>query len=302
MPGQDFTETIKLVSGVLDDLLFIPELPDRGAVADMIGRTLGLITELPIDLQPSGWRLASGDGADHRRAAALLAHDLDIAEEVLEEYEGTLKQQIAGPLTLVSALSLPRGEKVLSDHGARRDLAEALAEGIGAHVSALRRRFASLDLVIQVDEPGITAVLDGSIPTSSGFGRYRTVGPAEADAMLRILIDAITGAGARAVVHSCAPDVPVGLLADAGFSAIGFDIALARPGDAWAEAFDSGVDLWVGAQEASAVEEFMRRLGYEPETWQGRMVVTPPCGLATFSPVGARGELARVVGIAGTFS
>ena len=36
----------------------------------------------------------------------------------------------------------------------------------------------------------------------------------------------------RQVVHSCAPDVPVELLAGAGFAAISFDLTLARPADA----------------------------------------------------------------------
>jgi len=301
MPGEDIAETTKLVAGVLDDLLFIPELPDRGPAAGMIGRTLGLVTDLAIDLQPAGWRLASGDGADHRRAATLLAHDLDVVEEELQGYEGALKQQITGPLTLAAATALPRGERVLADHGARRDLSEALAEGVRRHVAALRRRFAALDLVVQVDEPSITAVLNGTVPTASGFGRYRTVDRAEADQMLRAVVDAVTEAGARPVAHCCADDVPVGLLAGARFTGVGFDLALARADDSWAQAFDDGLEFWVGAQEPHEVEDFMRRLGYEPQTWRDRMVATPPCGLAGCSPLAVRGELARTVGLARAF-
>lgn len=302
MPGEDYREAIKMVAGVLDDLLFVPELPDRGAPAGMLGRTLGLVTELAVDLQPAGWRLASGDGVDHRRAASLLGHDLDLLEEELQEHEGTLKQQITGPLTLAATVALPRGERVLADHGARRDLAEALAVGTGEHVASLRRRFPRHDLVIQIDEPGIVSVLRGAVPTTSGFGRYRTVHPPEADALLRSLTDAISAAGARPVVHSCAPDVPVDLLAGAGVGAIGFDLALASAQDAWAEAFESGVDLWPGTGDPVAVEDFMRRLGYEPASYTDRMVTTPACGLAGLPPVDARRSLERAQAIATSLS
>ncbi|TSD65516.1 methionine synthase [Aeromicrobium piscarium] len=302
MPGEDYREAIKMVTGVLDDLVFVPELPDRGAQAGMIGRTLGLVTELAVDLQPAGWRLASGGGVDHRRAASLLNHDLDLLEEELQEHEGTLKQQITGPLTLAATVALPRGERVLADHGARRDLAGALAAGVGEHLAGLRRRFPRHDLVVQIDEPGITSVLRGAVPTTSGFGRYRTVHPPEADALLRLLVEVIEDAGARPVVHCCADDLPVALLAGTGAGAIAFDLALAGADDAWAEAFESGVDLWPGGLDPRAVEDFMRRLGYEPASYTDRMVVTPSCGLAGQTPGEARRSLERVQTIATSLS
>ncbi|WP_087623039.1 methionine synthase [Aeromicrobium sp. PE09-221] len=302
MPGEDYREAIKVVTGVLDDLVFVPELPDRGAPAGMIGRTLGLVTELAVDLQPAGWRLSSGGGVDHRRAASLMGHDLDLLEEELQEHEGTLKQQVTGPLTLAAAVALPRGERVLADHGARRDLAGALAAGIGEHLTALRRRFPRHELVVQIDEPGISSVLRGAVPTTSGFGRYRTVHPPEADVLLRGLVQAIEDAGGRSVVHCCADDVPVALLAGTGITAIGFDLALAQVDDRWAETFESGVDLWPGGLDPKALEGFMRRLGYEPSSYTDRMVVTPSCGLAGQTPGEARRSLECAQAIATSLS
>ncbi|WP_293783794.1 methionine synthase [uncultured Aeromicrobium sp.] len=301
MPGEDYLETLKVVTGELSDLVFVPELPSRGAHAAMTGRTLAIVSELAVDLQPAGWRLASGDGIDHRRATSLLAQDLDLLEEHLQDYEGAVKQQLTGPLTLAAAVALPRGERVLADHGARRDLAEALAEGVQDHLADLRRRFPGREILLQIDEPGIHAVLSGTVPTSSGFGRYRVVDTPEADALLCTVVEAVKSAGATPVVHCCAEQVPVALLAGAGFDAIGFDLSLSRPEDAWAEAVEAGVDLWFGSLDESAIETFMRRLGYEPPSATERAVVTPPCGLAGNTPSSARRVLADVQRIARRF-
>ncbi|MEJ7755543.1 MAG: hypothetical protein WKF83_03610 [Nocardioidaceae bacterium] len=79
---------------------------------------------------------------------------------------------------------------------------------------------------MQVDEPALPAVLAGAVPTASGWSRHRTVDTARADVPLRALAEAITQAGATSAVHSCAVDVPVQLLAGAGFAALSFDVGL----------------------------------------------------------------------------
>ena len=162
--------------GEAPDLPYLPELPERGAEAGMIGRTLATITDLGFDLQPAGWRLTDTPGIDHRRARSLLAHDLDHLEEQTQDFHGVLKVQLAGPWTLAATVEKPRGDKVLSDHGARRELAQALAEGVAAHLADVRRRVDAEHVVVQLDEPALPAVLAGSVPTASGFGRHR-IGP-----------------------------------------------------------------------------------------------------------------------------
>lgn len=306
MPGTDLDEVLRVVAGEVGDLPFVPELPARGPHAGMVGRGLAVLEGLDADLQPSGWRLGVGAGRDLRRARSTLAQDLDAAEEHFAALAGPVKVQVAGPLTLAAAVERPRGDKLLADHGARRELAESLAEGLRSHVRDVRRRFAGAEgVVVQVDEPGINAVLSGSVPTASGFSRHRTVHPPEADALLRTVAGAIASEGALPVVHSCAPDVPVALLAGAGFTAISFDAGLARPDDAWAEAFEQGVDLWPGvvpstdAQITDAdawrrVETFFGRLGFDEEAYGARTVVTPTCGLAGASPAWARRALSLV--------
>lgn len=312
LPGEDYAESAAMVLGTLDDLVFVPELPARGVAAQMVGRSLAVLDGLGADLQPAGWRLLDASGVDHRRARSLLSQDLDVLEEIAQDREGTVKQQLAGPWTLAATVELQRGEKVLADHGARRDLAHALASGAADHVASLRRRFPRSPLVLQVDEPALPAVLAARVPTSSGFGRYRTIDLPEADALLRVVVDAVREAGATPVVHCCAPDVPVSLLRGVGFDAIAFDLGLVEAADAldaWAEAFEAGTDLWVGALPSSDVafdpaaarrriEAWTGRLGFGEDAWHDRVVVTPACGLAGASPAFARRVLAEAVGLA----
>ena len=106
----------------------------------MTGRGLAVVAGLSADLQPAGWRLTDASGVDHRRARSLLAQDLDLVEELGQDYTGAFKTQVAGPWTLAATVEKPRGDKVLSDHGARRELAQALAEGLTVHLADLRRR------------------------------------------------------------------------------------------------------------------------------------------------------------------
>ncbi|MCL3818743.1 methionine synthase [Aeromicrobium wangtongii] len=309
MPGTDFPESLRIVLDTVGDLPYVPELPARGVHAGMIGRTLSVLEGLEADLQPDGWRVGVGEGGDIRRARSLLAQDLDLAEEMTQEHTGPIKIQITGPLTLAATVERPRGDKMLADHGARRELSQSLAEGLRSHLADVRRRFAGSEVIVQVDEPAITAVLDGRVPTASGWASHRTVHPPEADALLRGVVEAITGAGARPVVHSCATDVPVELLAGAGFTAISFDLGLIRPDDVWAETFEKGVDLWFGVVPSTdtaishkalveRIQTFFGHFGFGEETYDGRLVVTPTCGLAGASPQWAGDALAAAQSVA----
>ena len=302
MPGEDIRESLQVILGEVGELPFIPELPARGAGAEMIGRSLAMLDGLGVDLQPAGWRLTTAESRDQRRARSLLAQDLDAVEELLPASVQVVKQQVAGPWTLASTVERPRGDRILADHGARRELAESLAEGIAHHISDLRRRAPQASFVIQVDEPALPAVLAGAVPTASGFGKHRRVYDSDADRLLRMLTEAITRSGAAAIVHCCASRVPVQLLAGAGFGAISFDATLVRPDEHWAAAFESGVDLWPGVIAASGdlapsddvrrhVDRWFNGLGFDDAAYGERTVITPTCGLAGATPDQARAAL-----------
>jgi len=311
MPGTDtaaYDEAVKLVLGELPDLPHVPELPGRGVHAAITGRTLAVVAELAADLQPAGWRLtgAREPGVDHRRARSLLAQDLDTVEEQTQGWEGPVKLQLAGPWTLAATVERPRGDRVLADHGARRELAQALAEGTRAHVADVQRRIRDAHLVVQVDEPALPAVLAGRVPTASGLHRHRTVYAPEASAALEWVFTAVRESGAIPVAHCCASDVPVRLLTGAGAAGVSVDLDV-LPAEAYGEVaglLEAGRPVHLGVVPATVPEHppsdravtervlrFLDMLGLEPAA-AGSLVVTPACGLAGADPAWARRALA----------
>jgi methionine synthase II (cobalamin-independent) len=310
--AEEYAEAVRVVLGELPDLPCLPELPGRGVHAGMVGRALGTISELGFDLQPAGWRLTDSSGVDHRRARSLLAQDLDQLEEQAQDFHGVLKIQVAGPWTLAAAVEKPRGDKVLSDHGARRELAQALAEGVAAHLADVRRRVAAEHVVVQVDEPSLSAVLAGSVPTASGFGKHRAVHPPEASDALTWVLE---NAGTEPWVHACAPGTPWALLRGAGARGLSGDVSVlsADDLDVFAEALDGGERVVLGVvpstdpespaqgpTEGSVTDQVLRlldMLGLDPDGVSDQLVLTPTCGLAGATPGWARAatELCRAV-------
>ena len=138
LPGTDPAEAVRLVLGELPDLPHLPELPARGAGADMVGRGAALLVDLPVDVQPSGWRLVDRPGRDLRRAADLLARDLDALERAADGYAGPLKLQVTGPWTLAATVELHYGDKAVSDP--RRDPGPGAVAGRGRAPARRRRR------------------------------------------------------------------------------------------------------------------------------------------------------------------
>jgi methionine synthase II (cobalamin-independent) len=306
-PGTDPLEATRTVFGELGagHLPYLPELPARGPGADLTGRTAALLVDLPVDLQPAGWRLVDRPGRDLARARALWHADLDALAEAADGYRGRLKVQVAGPWTLASTVWLPRGERALVDPGARRELVDSLAEGVAAHVADVRRLVPGAEVVLQVDEPGLPAVLAGRLPTVSGFGHLPALDPAEARSGLRTVLEAADVAGTA--VHCCADDAPLGLLREAGAGALSVDLARLGPAgwESVAVAVEDGVRLWAGAvptsgplpstsQVVDAVRAPWLRVGLPLESLAD-VVLTPACGLAGASPEQARAVQARTV-------
>ncbi len=315
-PGTDAFAAARATFADLGEpplLPYLPELPGRGPGADLVGRSATLLVDLPVDLQPSGWRLVDHPGRDLNRARSFLRQDLDVLAEVADGYTGRLKLQVAGPWTLASALWLPRLERAVVDPGAVRDLIGSLAEGISRHVSEVSALLPGAEIVVQLDEPGLPAVITGALPTASGFGRLRAVDETVIVEGLRTVLDAATGAGAiGTVLHSCAPGLPIEMLVKTGVRALSLDLSLLRTRD-WeqiAYAIESGTRLWAGALPTSdavlggalprpdtvadAVWTPWRTLGLEAAA-AGAVVLTPACGLAGASPQVAR-RILQLVG------
>jgi methionine synthase II (cobalamin-independent) len=292
LPGTDVVEAVKLVFGELPDLPHLPELPDRGPGAEMIGRTAGLLTDLPVDLYAGRWRLGPRPGVDVRRTRDLLERDLDALTEAGDGYAGTVKLQACGPWTLAAALDLQVGGRVLHDHGATRDLAASLAEGLRAHVTDVGRRLPLATVLLQLDEPSLPAVLGGRVPTESGLHTLRSVAESDASSTLTSIVDTV---GVPVVVHCCDRSVPVGLLGGTGVAAVSLDLSVLPSDratmDALGAALDAGVGLFAGSvptrgavptssAAAATVETVWRQLGFPLGRLAEQVVVTPACGLA----------------------
>ncbi|SHM28391.1 methionine synthase [Cryptosporangium aurantiacum] len=325
LPGTDVVEAVRTVLGELPDLPHLPELPARGPGSDLIGRGASFLVELPVDLQPSGWRLVDRPGRDLRRALDLLERDLDALTEQAEGYTGPLKVQVAGVWTLAASIELHNGAKALSDPGAVRDLAASLLDGLVAHLADVRRRVPGASLLMQLDEPSLPAVLAGRIKTPSGYGTVRRPEESVVEQVLATLVEKV---GAPVVFHCCASDVPWALFRRTGAAAVSADLTLLGPPDRWStraidtigEELDAGLGLFAGvvpavppaaapntadaraarraqAQEMSdpaasvtPVRTLWQRLGFDPAGLASQVVTTPTCGLA-----GATGDRARAV-------
>lgn len=246
-------------------------------------------------------------GAGHEAGVGVAGEDLDAFEEFTQGYEGPLKVQAVGPWTLAASLELRNGESVLSDLGASRDLAGSLAEGLRNHLADVQRRVPGAQIVLQLDEPSLMAVLRGHVRSASGYRTHRAVDRQLVEDTLREVVG-VHGNG-PVVVHSCAPDVPFALLRRAGAAGVSFDFSLLteRDDDVIGEAVEAGTRLFAGvvpgtdtalsdpAGSVMGVRTLWRRLGLRPGLLAEAVTITPSCGLAGASPEYARHALAHCV-------
>ncbi|WP_279389681.1 methionine synthase [Pseudonocardia endophytica] len=310
MPGTDPTEASAVVTGETPDLPALPELPARGVGADMIGRTAGLLVDIATEVVPTGWRVTARPGRDKRRAADLLAFDVDAFDEACDRIGSAwVKVQAVGPWTLAASIELASGHRVLTDHGAVAEFAASLTEGLRAHVEEIAARTGARVLV-QLDEPSLPAVIAGILPTASGYGTVRSVrGPDAADRLREV----IAGLGAPVVVHCCADRPPIRLLASTGAAAVGIDAtrpafsggtAIPAALDAIGETWDAGIPMMLGMLPSTAPApepeigdlartgfELADRLGFGRERLARLALPAPACGLAGATPEWARRAL-----------
>jgi hypothetical protein len=254
-PGQDPVEALRTIRGELGspNLPFLPSLPDRGVGSDEVGRTAGLLAELPVDLQPHGWRLVDRPGLDIRRAVSALSTDLNVLADLVgsEDHSAReLKLHCRGPLSLAANLYLHNGERALLDYGARRDLRESLMDGV---VSLLARAAAASPgaaLTLQLDEPEIAAVLSGAIPTASGYRTLRAIPEQEVLEAWTLIAERARSAGASAVVLSLKTAEQLPLIQRVPGLGVATPVngLSNREWEAIAELVEAGRTLWAGVQ------------------------------------------------------
>lgn len=303
LPGIDPARGNSFASEVFPDLPFLVELPERGVGADLIGRATMFLSDLHIDLQPSGWRLVDRAGGDERRARSLLSRDLDAFEEALNGYSGPIKTQVTGAWTLAALLNTSRGGSVLADQGACRDVTQSLVEGLISHIAELRKRVPHATKVyLQVDEPMLPRVSAGEISSVSGLSRIRKPTRSE-------IIDTIGSFAELAdeyVLHCCARGLDLDLLADASVGVVSVDFQDFAIEDVWGRWLEGGKGVWLGVvsgvdaplPSASATVGDMRRrlssLGFDLANVASRLGVTASCGYAGASEQYVRDSAKRL--------
>lgn len=320
MPGTNPVESQRVIRGEVGapNVPYLHQLPERGVGSDLIGRGAMLLEELSVDLRPHGWRIASAPGIDARRAASALRTDLNVLGDLIgAEADGgaELKIQFPGPATLAANLYLHQGERVLSDHGARRDLAQSLALGAVRHLQQVQNSTGRTHLTVYVDEPAAADVLAGTLPTASGYRTLRSIPSAEVRGWWNELIDALKAAGAYQVIVGSTGDAGAwpniaSTAFEAGADGVGANASeLTVP--AWellAGAVEDGKRLWLGCinpagnipavvPAVSAIRRPWKQLGLS-EAQLDALVLTPATGLDMVSDHHAKSILGTLASYA----
>lgn len=213
-PGTDPLEIHRVIRGELGEpnLAVLPQLVDRGVGADQVGRSATMVAEMGFELLPHGWRIGVPDGIDAHRARNLLRSDENLLADVVgaeQKVATRLKTTVLGPFSLASKLYLGNGERVQSDHGARRDVREAYAHGLGQHLQRLASITGIKDFTVQIDEPMLPKMLDGLVPTASGYRTLRSIPRSEVRAGYEEFLTAVNAVAPKISVHT-AVNLPAG--------------------------------------------------------------------------------------------
>jgi hypothetical protein len=253
-PGTDVLEAQTVVVG---DLTSVPDgiegLPftvrpaGRGPWADPVGTAAALLVDLPAELGVHGWMLSDRPGQDLGQAQALAREDLDALAVAAYGYVGRLVVPVLGPLTLAAQLYLARGDRVLADPGALREVSESLGAGIGMHVARVRGAVPGATVVVMLREQLLAQVMGGLIPSFSGRASLRSVPPPVAAERLRSAAHVVQASGGGQVVVDVGPSWgAIGTAVSAGVDAVGVTVARvdSRGWERVAETVEQGVVLW----------------------------------------------------------
>ena len=210
--------------GELPDLPLLPELPDRGPGADMIGRERGAARrparrDRPVRLAARGAprpRPAPRAGLARPRPRRARAG----GRRVRRHAQGAGRR----PVDRWPRLELPI--RARGGQRPRRGARPGRLAGRGAAGAPGRRRAARprARVVLQLDEPSLPAVLAGQVPTPSGYGTVRSVAAATVRDGLRAVLEVDRGGRPGGALLRIA-DAPFALLRDAGADALSVDLA-----------------------------------------------------------------------------
>ena len=287
VPGESGSEAAKVIAGECGLAAFVPILSQRGPGADPVGRTAGLLSRVSSDFGivtvPSGWRLSGSPGRDTVRARSFLSADFDALEEQFQGFTGSLTMSIVGPVSWAGAVEGPRGEKLIRDHGALRDISIALSDVVAETAVDLSRRFSGATLTIQIDEPLVMPATSGAIPTASAFRTYVALDRQFVASLWSPLFTAAQLLGAGFGVNATGGQVPlsdpyISLLRAAHVTRF-YHIEAARE---LGEVIESGAEtVWIappsgtGMSIASDIADRIGSLGFEVSNFAPSVIIVP---------------------------
>ena len=316
--GSDMVETFTVIRGELGSphLSVLPVLGERGPQAEPLARTAAMLDSLYADRQPHGWRITSVPGKDSRAAHHVLHSDLNIMADVIghesDSDHGPVLISIVGPVSLAAGVHVHNGEKLQSDHGARRELLQSWCAGVAAFIGDMARNTEGRGVAVHMDESDMQRVLEGTIPTASGYRTLRAIGSHEVRHALTDAVAACRDAGAVEVAISTGR-------AEARWARdIGADAAVAVPPSSsvheWeplAALVETGLTLWLPVvpvtgratvgEIANVVTRPWREVGMAPEALLGSRVL-PVGELQRLTPPQLPGALGRCTDVAGALT
>lgn len=252
MPGTDLVQAADVVLSETPTP-HLPQLPARGVGSDLIGRTAALMP-LNLDIGPRSWRVTRRPQLATIRARDQFERDLDLLEELWAgrlAADSVIKVQLAGPWTLAAQIEMGNGHRVITDRGATRDIADALAHAVGEHRGDVAKRFGARTL-LQLDEPYLGDLLAGAV---KGATDYEEIPAVPEERVLDVL-----GAFGEHLVNSQHP------LYGADWFTV--DLSAAGSGvldlDALAGALDRGARIAVPVMEPREVFNIFDRLQIDP--------------------------------------
>ena len=172
LPGASIIAAADIVAGETGDLRQLPILPARGV--DVVGLTTGILPGINVDAGSRSWVLSARPQLRTRRMWDRVEADLDQCEQAWGTRIDAVKIQVAGPWTLSASIELSNGHRALTDAGALRDLTESLIAGIQEYSADVRARF-DTEVYVQLDEPLLAQVRDGSLPGTSQFDEIPSI-------------------------------------------------------------------------------------------------------------------------------
>ncbi|GAA1352369.1 hypothetical protein [Falsarthrobacter nasiphocae] len=179
VPGATRLEAARWSIGETAESGRVPVPDPREEKPWLLLRTVSLLADAFVDLQPYGARLQSRPTRLSEQEAAEFRQDLEAfaVAAALEGAEGlTASLTICGPVTLASRLHTHAGESLLSDRGAARFVAESLAEGVARLAGRLTADH-GIGLELLLVEDRLEDAADGRVRTASRFATYRALGP-----------------------------------------------------------------------------------------------------------------------------